>query len=198
MVDQLLKYTSPTNIHILDNNSTYPPIIEYLKSIESSINIHRFEINYGHSVVTKIPSLINSSMYIITDPDLTLNANLPQTFINDLVHISNKYQVHKVGFALDNINNIRSDISFAGKIPSEWESQFWKHPIPDINYTLYNAQIDTTFCLINNRFMNNNHIRVAGNFTCIHRPWLINWKDELPADELEYYKRNNISSTWIN
>jgi hypothetical protein len=42
-----------------------------------------------------------------------------------------------------------------------------------------------------------NHIRIAGDFLCVHRPWLTNWKEELPEDELNFYKAQSKCSTWV-
>lgn len=39
--------------------------------------------------------------FILTDPDLEFNENLPSNFIDILVDISENYQCYKVGFALD-------------------------------------------------------------------------------------------------
>jgi 16S rRNA G966 N2-methylase RsmD len=38
---------------------------------------------------------------------------------------------------------------------------------------MYNAMIDTTFCLCNKNFVNGTCIRVAGNFTAQHLPWYV-------------------------
>jgi hypothetical protein len=197
MVEQLLQFVSSKDIHILDNNSTYPPMVEYLKSIDSLVCVHRFHINHGHYVVTRISSFTDSNMYIITDPDLTLNPNLPKDFISQLVTISNIYKTYKTGFALDISNNIRTDITFCNQTPMQWESQFWHNKIPNDSYELYASDIDTTFCLINTKYSKGIHIRIAGNFTCIHRPWLIDWRSEIPEEELKYYLENNKSSSWI-
>ena len=42
-----------------------------------------------------------------------------------------------------------------------------------------------------------NGIRVAGNFTCAHIPWIINYEKMLLDDELNYYRNNNVSTTWV-
>jgi hypothetical protein len=58
---------------------------------------------------------------------------------------------------------------------------------------------DTTFVLINKKYYYPNSysaIRVAGDFTCIHRPWVIDYENDLLDGELKYYHTNNISSTW--
>ena len=196
MVEQLQKYVSSNRIHILDNKSTYAPMVDYLISIESTVHVHRMDRNYGHKVINKIDTFTTSKKYIITDPDLTFNKNLPTNFISTLEFISDKYKSGKVGFALDISSNVRLDVLYNGQNPIEWESQFWRNRIDNSDYELYAADIDTTFCLINKDYIGNT-IRIAGNFTCIHRPWLIGWQDDIPKDELDFYKTNNISSCWI-
>ena len=54
--------------------------------------------------------------------------------------------------------------------------KFWNHKINDSNYELYKADIDTTFCLLNKNYKNEDRIRVAGIFTAKHLPWYIDNK----------------------
>jgi hypothetical protein len=193
MVEQLKCYTN--NIYIVDNCSTYVPLINYLNSTD--VKVIRKNNNYGHFVVYGDDiRLIGGSKYIITDPDLFLNKQLPKNFIDILCFLSDKYKAYKVGFALDITNNIRDDVFFGGYNIKTWESQFWSNKISDPQYELYNALIDTTFCLINYDYDQSNSIRVAGEFTAIHRPWVNNWKNELSEGELEQYQKTSICSSW--
>lgn len=203
MVDQLSKYSS--NIYIIDNKSTYPPLVEYLKSIENKVKVLHMDKNYGHRVYMRDEIVkLGGEKYIITDPDLLLNPNLPQNFIDILSNLSDKYEVGKIGFALDITNNINTNINAVDNHQSvvDWESQFWKNKINDPEYELYNADIDTTFVLINKKYYKSAYeykaIRVAGDFTCVHRPWVSGYENDLLDGELKYYRTNNISSTWTS
>jgi len=202
MVEQLLNYSS--NIYIIDNKSTYPPLVNYLKSIEDKVNILYMDKNYGHTVYMRDEIIkLCGDKYIITDPDLLLNPNLPQNFIDILSELSDQYEINRIGFALDITNNINTNLilgnSYNNKNVIEWESQFWENRINNSNYELYNAAIDTTFVLINKKYnYQYTGIRVAGNFTCTHIPWLNNYDTILLDGELDYYRNNNISSTWIS
>jgi hypothetical protein len=201
MVEQLSNYSS--NIYIIDNKSTYPPLVDYLKSIENKVNVLYMPENYGHRVYMRDEIVkLGGEKYIITDPDLLLNPNLPQNFIDILSDLSDKYQSGKIGFALDITNNINLNIKATDNKQTvvDWESQFWINKINDPIYELYYADIDTTFVLINKKYYKSvneyNAIRIAGNFTCIHRPWVINYEKDLLEDELDFYRKINISSTW--
>jgi hypothetical protein len=199
MVEQLQKYS--TNIYIIDNKSTYPPLVAYLKSIENQVNVLYMPENYGHRVYMRDEILkLGGDKYIITDPDLLLNPNLPQNFIDILSELSDKYKIGKIGFALDITNNINNNLIASDNKMSviEWESRYWSDKIDNKEYEIYNAEIDTTFVLINTKYYDGSltGIRVAGNFTCVHIPWLNNYENNLLDGELSYYRSNNLSTTW--
>jgi glycosyltransferase involved in cell wall biosynthesis len=199
MVNQLLKYTN--NIIIVDNCSTYPKMIEYLETIEKNVKVFRMEKNYGHNVHKEniIQSFIDSDIYCITDPDLRFNTKLPENFIETFAELTEIHNAERVGFALDITTDIRDDIHYQGKLIKEWESNFWNDKIEHPSLVLYKAAIDTTFCLINKKYTSEEptHIRVAGDFTCVHRPWLTYSKTEVPEEELNYYMQHATCSCWV-
>lgn len=168
-------------VTILDNCSTCQATIHYLKTVECNV-IHN-TINEGPWINETKNSHIYSTLpdkFIVTDPDLYFNTNLPTNFIDILSGLSDKYSCYKIGFALDisDSNEMYND----GYIKlgentftiAQWESQWWNNQIIDEEYELYNAAIDTTFCLINKQHDTDLNIRVAGNFTAKHLPWYKN------------------------
>jgi hypothetical protein len=202
MVEQLQPYT--TNIYVIDNKSTYEPLIEYLKEINGNkATVLWMPENYGHKVYERDEIIaLGGEKYVVTDPDLLLNPNLPPNFIDILAELSDKYKTNKIGFALDIKNNINIKKKLTnGKTLPEHESVYWSQPISDPDYTLYRANIDTTFALINKEYYMKgsleNSIRVAGDFTCVHRPWLNDWEADLEPGELDHYLNANNKSTTI-
>lgn len=198
-VNQLKKYKNP--IILLDNNSTYTPLLEYYneinKELKDRITIILLDQNYGHTIYLKLKHIL--PIYILSDPDLELNINMPDNFAEIFLNLSYKYKSYKVGSALniEDHNNFINCPNYTNNLSIyEWESQFWINPIQDDdNYQLYKADIDTTFCLINNNFKENN-IRVAGNFTVKHLPWYKDYiKNNFVKSEIEHWKKNNISSS---
>jgi hypothetical protein len=119
--------------------------------------------------------------YIITDPDLKFNPNIPSNFIEILASLSDKYKTSKIGFALDITDHEKfypTTEYMTNLSIREWESQFWENKINDdtCEYEIYKADIDTTFCLMNKVNIEAGidlQIRVAGNFTAKHIPWYI-------------------------
>ena len=62
-----------SNIVIIDNNSKYPPLLDYLKSIEDKVIIHYLKENFGHMVFWKnkeIFDLYSKGYFVLTDPDV--------------------------------------------------------------------------------------------------------------------------------
>ncbi len=213
MVEQLSNFPN-LEIYIIDNKSTYQPLIDYLKSIDgkNGIKVLYQDKNYGHTVYEQqhMLSFIDSlgvKKYVVTDPDLGLNPKLPMDFLQTLAKLSDTYKVNRIGFALDiSTNDINLDMrldSPTGITFKEFEAPYWKDKIPDPNYELYRAPIDTTFVLINKDYRElgnlGNSIRIAGNFTATHKPWLKNWEKELRPDELEMFlnPKENVSTSLL-
>jgi hypothetical protein len=209
MVEQLQKYPN-LKIYVIDNKSTFPPLVKYLKSIEDKVNVLYQEQNYGHKVYERDDIIaLGGDKYIVTDPDLILNEKMPLNFVEIMSNLSDKYRTNKIGLALDIKNNIDLNKKFSirdspdrsEKTIAELENPFWIRRVNDPDYEMYHADIDTTFALINKKYYNkgsrSNSIRIAGDFTCIHRPWLKNYENELTEGEKDFYLNKNISTNYI-
>jgi len=188
------------NTIILNNNSTCLNTIEFLKSVD--VKVVNNNVNIGPWISKDHNSHIYDFLpnkFIITDPDLKLNDKIPHNFIEILSYLSDKYETSKIGFALDisdfyKFYNDNSYISIGYQSFSiyEWEKQFWENRIDDDEYELYNAVLDTTFVLINKKYINKYYdIRIAGNFTAKHLPWYI--ENEI-YNTYENYIENNKST----
>jgi hypothetical protein len=164
------------NIIILNSNSTRPDTLEYLKHVD--VKIHNNTKNEGPWITPNINRALYNQLpnkYILTDPDLEFNKNLPSNFIEILDKLGDTYNACKIGFALDISDfNLMHQVSYYPNYTiSTWEQQFWKDKINNENYEMYYAAIDTTFCLCNKVIRNGYNIRVAGNFTAKHLPWYV-------------------------
>jgi uncharacterized FlaG/YvyC family protein len=146
--------------------------------------------------------------YFVSDPDILLNKELPKNFINIMIAISEMYNTGKVGVALDISYEIDERITFRRRILGtnefktynvvEWESQYWEKQLNQqkFNMPIFEAEVDTTFCLINQRYFSYEHnltaLRVGGEFTSIHLPWLKNYVED------SKYLEKAVYSSWKN
>lgn len=173
MVKQLVKFGNNLHINIVDQNSNHPDTIEYLNTCGCKI-IHRLHnsgpwIDRDHN--TDLYDMLPNK-FIVTDPDLELNPNLPSNFIDILAELSEKYYCNKIGFALDisDFDQMYQTVYNKNKNIHEWESQFWARKLESKEYELYHGFIDTTFHLYNKKYKKRS-IRIAGNFIAKHLPW---------------------------
>jgi hypothetical protein len=162
------------------------------------------EGNYGHDVWFSKMYWQFPKYFAISDPDLEFNKNMPKNVLNILKILSNEHKKGKVGFALDISDSylFYQNNSYSDSIKIEtWEKQFWIESIEHSIYELYNAKIDTTFCLVNKEFMAQDKkldgLRIAGDFTCKHTPWYDGWHKLLDPSEWIFFKENNISSSTL-
>lgn len=181
-----------TNIHIVDNNSDYPPLLDFLK--QTKYQVHMMKINWGHKVIWDshcFDEIIYNSPYVVSDPDIELSSNLPLNFMEILLNILNQFDlVTKIGFALK-IDDL-ADFLNSNKVKT-WESQFWQYRIPDNKYELYKADVDTTFALYRPGNLSENNfytaIRIAGEFSARHLPWYMR------SEEQDYYEKTSSSKS---
>lgn len=186
-------------IFIVDNNSTYGPMVDFLNNC--NFNVVRLSQNYGHKVyeLESVKNLLGP-VFLLTDPDIEISDFVTKETIEKMYEISEKYQIRKVGVALDiSGEDIREDIKYQNQSIKEWESKFWQNRVLDQEIEMYWADIDTTFCLVNNNYDNNRkwpYIRVAGLYTSRHLPWYKNWESDLMPGEYDYYMSGNTSTNW--
>lgn len=192
------------NIIIIDNLSTYPPLLDYYKTIEKKVTIERMDKNYGYLVFFSNQWLIEkygNNFFILTDADIEPNPNLPKNFMRRMIWILIKYSqnILKVGFAL-RIDDIPD--TFAQRERAIlWEKKFWENKIED---DLYLSPIDTTFALykpntkgfltqFSNFYL---AIRIAGNYTAKHGGWYMDYNN-MTEEEQFYVNSVNKSSSWV-
>ena len=202
MVEQL-QARSFASITVLDNGSTYPPMLDLLDELSHQVQVRRFGENLGPRSVFTIPSQwdLMPPIFCLTDPDLAFNPDMPRDFVTKLFELSERHQRGKVGLALDisDPSSLRDEefvIGGASYKAWEWEAQFWEK---ELEPGVYDAPIDTTFALYNKRFFDPakpfDALRVAGSYTCDHLPWRRDCV--IPRDELNFYQNTNVHSFYF-
>lgn len=201
-IKRLLVLQNNVRIVIIDNNSTYEPLIKYYKEIEGIHEVLRMDKNYGHTVIRDVLwkdekfkekyNLMNEN-YVYSDCDVIPDKNCPKNFLDKFEEILNKTRAEKVGFSL-RIDNL-PDYYKNKKAVIEWETQFWKRKIDNTHYL---APIDTTFALRRKGTCaghTGNSIRTASPYIAEHLTWYINC-DKLNAEDKFYYNSIKTSTHW--
>jgi hypothetical protein len=196
------------NIIICDNGSTYEPMVELLGQLSKNYKVVLWGKNLGPRVYSEDIDLIDMmpDHYIVTDPDLLFNKNMPENYIESMIKISEEYEASKVGLALEIFNEEEQKRFFDAELVKSWEFGYWSNKIDNVHYKLYVAPVDTTFALINKKFLLRDlkkyygysscvfpAIRIAGKFTARHMGW---WKEQPWTEEEERYY--NSAQVWAS
>ncbi|MBR1841328.1 MAG: glycosyltransferase [Alphaproteobacteria bacterium] len=196
MIAMLEKYKL-RNIHIIDNASTYPPMIEYLKHTPHTV--HRMPENYGHMVFfhrDEFKNVRENEYYVMTDPDVIAINECPKDFMDYFYQLLQQYpEFNKVGFSLktDDINCSPE----AKALILKWENLFYKHRLNNYTPYLYASAIDTTFAMyrpLKNWIGKNFYkgIRTGAPYEARHLPW---YKDlHNLSDEDKFYAQTDCGS----
>lgn len=178
---------------ILDNASTYDPLLDYYNTTEA--RVIRFRSNNGHKVLWNNPILFNTlnikGQYLVSDPDLDMT-NVPSDFLEVMQEGLRKYPDHcKCGVSLE-INDLPN--TKMGKEVRKWESKFWDNPLDSM---YFDSEIDTTFALYRSQeFKILQSLRINRPYTAKHIPWYYDKLNTLPEDELNYIRTANKSFSW--
>lgn len=186
------------NIHILDNDSNYEPLLKFYN--ESNYKVIYLKENLGHLAFWKsgIYKQFQNDYYVYTDPDVLPIDNCPKDFMNYFIKKLNQYtNIEKIGFSLK-IDDLPDYYDKKNNVIN-WEKRHWELKVEE---EIYNAAIDTTFALYkpytNGLIWVQNAYRTGGVYSARHLPWYENSKN-MTEEDLFYL--NNIkkgASHWIN
>ncbi len=184
MVDQLhsMHYN---NIYIIDNASTYPPLLEYYKTVNAKVVF--LEQNLGYKALWQISLFeqFKNDFYVYSDPDILMMPDCPKNFVFLLYQELKKYpHKEKAGVAL-RIDDLPD--SYANKAEAiKNESIFWNKAL---STDVYDAPVDTTLALYKPLALGNaeecDAIRVGGKLIARHLTWYADSKN-LSEEDLFY------------
>jgi O-antigen/teichoic acid export membrane protein len=180
-----LERAGTRNIFILDNDSTYPPLLRYFESTRHRVLHHG--ANRGPYGFWDSPfwRLFRNDFYVYTDPDVVPCEDCPNDFMQlfyDTLRADKA--LGKVGFGLriDDLPDYVDKTKVIG-----WEKIHWDKPV---NGVLYDAPIDTTFALYRPRARGGfwcRAYRTGAPYLARHMPWYSN--PNQPTEEDEFYAR---------
>lgn len=134
-----------SRIIIIDNASTYEPLMDWLKMCDYEVIFSG--VNHGKLAPWKVVLQNNvirkaHDYYVVSDPDMDF-ADCPNDVLEVLREGLDKHKkAHKAGVSLE-INDLPED-GYKSKEVFKWESQWWKDRADKM---FFNAFVDTTFAL---------------------------------------------------
>jgi len=185
------------NIYIIDNLSTYPPLLAWYET--SPYTVFRLKENIGMNAlwISGIYKKFRKNFFVYTDSDVVPIEDCPADFLLFFRDTLKKHKLaSKVGFSLK-IDDIPDCYALKDSV-IEWESHF-SHDFRKGDL-LFRAPIDTTFALYRPRgkrkHANNNIEMYRTDYPYIarHLPWYIDSNN--PDEENRYYIEQSALNTY--
>lgn len=187
-----------TNIVILDNQSTYPPLLEWYAKCQFEV-IH-LPKNFGFKALWKyapVRKRFCSDYYIYTDPDVQLSPECPADVVERMFHIlkCKRKKAFKIAPSI-RITDL-PDCYEHKQDAIDFESKYFTEKTEEDGLTLYRAPIDTTFSLYRPRIGLSRRVslesyRMAEPYSLLHLPW---YQDSANLDEEDRYYINSAHQT---
>jgi len=186
------------NIIVLDNQSTYPPLVKYYEN-NFHFKLVRLGGNFGHKALwdTGYYKNIRNGYYCYTDPDVFPVNECPTGLVTHLLELLWRYpEVLKAGPGL-RLADIPDSYGQKDEV-LEWESKYWTCPIEK---EVYKAAIDTTFALYRPRVLHDTttpSLRTGEPYVMHHSPWYE--ASNLLSEEEVFYRATKTQgiSWWTN
>ncbi len=185
---------------ILDNDSTYGPLLRYYKALPKGVSVSFLGRNVGPWAFWNLNMHYDQNLpYIVTDSDLLPAPECPSDLIHRLnMLLSTRPESGKAGpgLKIDDLPDFHGLQSLNGCIKEEqlgyWMSRY--------NSEAFLAPIDTTFALYSVRtsgdpahgYLAMDNLRMDAPYLFRHMPWYAT----LPLSEEEEYYREHSVKGW--
>ena len=196
------------DITILDNASTYEPLLEFYEKTHHKI--YKIGENYGPYSLweksDKSPSglfekfELKDKFFVLSDPDVVPVEECPMDIFHYFIEILSRIpSIEKVGLGLK-IDDIPDSYHLKPRV-IDVESRYYKTSTIESNKSkLYHAPIDTTFCMMRPGF--NRHgwspaettLRTGAPYVARHLAWYMDSKN--PTEEDKFYYGSRLD--WLN
>jgi hypothetical protein len=170
-----LERAGQQRIYLVDNSSTYPPLLEYLE--QTPHEVIRLDDNYGSRALWRTGQ-VPDEHFVLTDPDVVPTEDCPLDAVAHLYRILMRYRAFDkvaLGLYLDDVPRIKS---------LSWERDL-VHPSRKLAPGVFDSLSDTTFAMWRplSQF-NLKAIRLGPPYTARHLPW---YRLNEPTEEDAYY-----------
>lgn len=198
-VASLERFQDRLDIHIVDHGSTYEPMLDYLAGCPHPVHMAGDNPPRALWDGKHLPSIVGTSRYLVTDPDLIFDQDCPSDWLTQLdVELACGYPALKIGMGLrtDDLPN-----TYLARSVRTWEAPFWHTRGGPHTYI---APVDTTLALhlplvLQRQFVLTPAARLAPPYLMRHLPWYA-LEGEPETEEAAYYRTHVLegASHWVN
>ncbi len=190
MVSRIERYHCLAGIIIVDNQSSYPPLLDWYRHVPH--HVIRLDRNVGHEAPfsREVLDEIRTQFFVVTDPDLGLLGTPDDTLSTLCRHLHSHPALGKVGLSLE-WTTVPTESRYYAHCHS-YERAMWRRP--RIGWRgLRRAEVDTTFAMYDKQIASHYFVggaRAPRPYTARHYPWEV----IDPTPEFQYYLDHASSS----
>lgn len=190
MVEKIKTYDNVGDIIILDNGSTYEPLLDWYGT--NPCTIMRVE-NIGHTAPwdSGLVNSLNSEYYVVTDSDLGIE-DTPTDTLNYLFEKLEKFNLPKIGLGLE-WEPTPIESPYFNHIFNYEKRRFQNSRVEDNVY--FNVAVDTIFALYKNKNYFIGGASTGNEYRAKHFPWYFTEEERENNKEFMYYIKNASNSS---
>lgn len=190
-----LEAAGQERIVLVDNESVYPPLLEFYEETRHEV-VRCRNFSFCHLspwLSGVVCERARGEHYVVTDPDVVPSEECPLDALDHLRLVLDRHaEVEKAALGL-RIDDLPDCFAHKGSVLA-WEAQFWKNPAEP---GVFRAMTDTTFALYRPGCRYDySAVRTGPPYVARHLTW---YEDSAsPTDEVRFY-RSRIqpgTSTW--
>jgi len=194
MIEKIKTYNNVGEIIILDNDSTYEPLLEWYET--NPCTVLKLNKNMGHTAPwdSGCVEALKSDYYVTSDSDLGLENTPSDTLdylFNRIVALG-QWHISKIGLGLD-WQRVTPESPYYDHMQG-YEKSRWVNS--DVKIDVYTeVPIDTTFALYKRRDYFIGGSSATFPYVARHYPWELTKEEYLKNEEFKYYIEHASSSS---
>ena len=190
MVERIQRYEGVGEIVIVDNESTYPPLLEWYATNPCRIERHG-NVGIAAPWIKQTVAGLNSNFYVVTDPDMGLEDTPDDTllYLKDRMMSLN---IDKIGLGLD-WQRVEDKSPYYKRLRLYEKDRWEKSPVQNDVYM--DVQIDTTFALYRHPVYFIGGASTTFPYVARHYPWEFSLEEARANEEFMYYMNHATSAS---
>jgi GT2 family glycosyltransferase len=193
MVEKIKQFDNVGDIIIVDNDSTYEPLIQWYKTNPCEIIYTQRNLGHIGAWSSGIVDKLNADYYVVSDPDLGLD-DIPNDALDYLKDNLIHYNLKKIGFGLD-WKSVKFDSPYYAHLMGHEKNRWTNSKMENDIY--FDVEIDTTFALYSKKYYFIGGASTGSPYVAKHFPWYMSVDERNNNEEFSFYlKRANSSCSY--
>ena len=145
-LEWILSLDGEPSVIVLDNASTYPPLLDYYRTLRHPrVQVVFLGYNSGLEGIEDISrELKRYGRYVVTDPDLTPYPDTPSDILTRMHEALDRFPRYNIVGASMEIDDIPESYPLRDAV-REWERRYWPPQAEVVGEGLFDGWVDTTF-----------------------------------------------------